>query len=170
MQGQGSRGFCRFECLFLLYGGSRCSRSSSTRRYSSSHSRGRHSARYSRYHPRGRGLTFPLSTYRRRTAFAAVAGPAWGPVGPDFIVGLHKISLSMNFQAQMYKRDVLKSRTRFLHGSDQFRTRHIFDGTVICKAGADVRARERPGGIRGRTAEAGRRPVNRVTTPEAELS
>ena len=47
-----------------LYGGSRCSRSSSTRRYSSSHSRGRHSARYSRYHPRGRGLTFPLSTYR----------------------------------------------------------------------------------------------------------
>lgn len=64
MQGQGSRGFCRFECLFLLYGGSRCSRSSSTRRYSSSHSRGRHSARYSRYHPRGRGLTFPLSTYR----------------------------------------------------------------------------------------------------------
>lgn len=40
----------------------------------------------------------------------------------------------------------------------------------LCMAGADVRVRVRPGVIRVRIAEAGIRPVIRVTTPEAEGS
>ena len=42
--------------------------------------------------------------------------------------------------------------------------------SFLCMAGADVRVRVRPGVIRVRIAEAGIRPVIRVTTPEAEGS